>query len=100
MAEEKIRTSPDVCSYVNQNDNKLYIEVSLPGVKKEDIKLQMKDDSFFLEAPRDDVEYVTTQAFCCPMRSGEAHAQYENGLLKIEVPFKNDMKGAVDVRIN
>ncbi|MEJ2101490.1 MAG: Hsp20 family protein [Desulfobacterales bacterium] len=100
MAEEKIRTSPDVCSYMNQDDNKLYIEVSLPGVKKEDIKLQMKDDSFFLAAPRDDIEYVTTQAFCCPMRSQEAQAQYENGLLKIEVPFKDDVEGAVDVRIS
>jgi HSP20 family molecular chaperone IbpA len=100
MAEEKIRTSPDVCSYVNQDNNKLYIEVSLPGVKKENIKLQMKDDSFFLAAPRDDIEYVTTQAFCCPMRSKEARAQYEDGLLKIEVPFKDAVEGAVDVRIN
>jgi HSP20 family molecular chaperone IbpA len=82
MAEEheKIRTSPDVCSYVNRENNRLHLEISLPGVKKENIQLKMKDDSFYLTAPRDDIEFVT--------------------LLKIEVPFKDAMEGAVDVRVN
>jgi HSP20 family molecular chaperone IbpA len=102
MAEEheKIRTSPDVCSYVNRENNRLHLEISLPGVKKEKIQLKMKDDSFYLTAPRDDIEYVTTQAFCCPMNTKQAEAKYENGLLKIEVPFKDAMEGAVDVRVN
>ena len=99
MAEEKIRTSPDVCSYVNQENNRLHLDISLPGVKKENIQLKMRDDSFYLAAPRDDIEYVTTQAFCCPMNSKEAEAKYENGLLKIEVPFKEVMEKAVEVRI-
>jgi HSP20 family protein len=60
----------------------------------------MKDDSFFLAAPRDDIEYVTTQAFCCPMNSKEAEARYDNGLLRIEVPFKEAREAAVIVRIH
>ena len=101
MAEEKekIRTSPDVCSFVNKENNKLHLEISLPGVKKEDIQLKMRADSFYLSAPRDDIEYVTTQAFCCPMNSNQVDAKYENGLLKIEVPFKDVMEDAVDVSI-
>ena len=38
MTEEKIKTSPDVCSYVNKDDNQLHLEIAIPGVKKEDIR--------------------------------------------------------------
>ena len=99
MNEEKIKTSPDVCSYVNKDDNKLYLEIALPGVKKENINLRLKDDSFYLSAPRDDIEYVTAGAFCCPMNINNALAKYEDGLLKIEVPFKDAMEDAVAVPI-
>ena len=100
MAEEKIKVAADVCSYVDPEHSILKLEVSLPGVKKKDIRLTMHDDSFSLVALRDNFDYVTTFAFCCPVKADKTSAFYEDGLLKIDAPFKDPMENAVDVLIN
>jgi HSP20 family molecular chaperone IbpA len=101
IALERVRTSPDICSYVDSEQEKLNIEISLPGVNKADIKLKMHDDSFNLSAPRgEDIEYVTTMAFCCPVKAAKAKSTYKNGLLKIDIPFKDPMDDAVEVTIH
>jgi HSP20 family molecular chaperone IbpA len=99
MAEEKLSVSPDVCSYFDDNDTKLRIEVSLPGVKKEDISVKLNEESLFLSAPRDDIKYVATLAMCCPVVPGKATAEYDNGLLRITAPFKDAMDGAMEIKV-
>jgi HSP20 family molecular chaperone IbpA len=97
---EKKKIAADICSYVDEEHCELKIEMPLPGVEKKDIKLKMLDDSFSITAPREDFDYVRTATFCCPVKASDAVAHYENGLLKIAIPFKGSMEGAVDVLIN
>ncbi len=100
MTENARRVAADLCSYVDEASGKLKMEVSLPGVKKEGISIKLRDDSFSLSAPRDDIEFVSTGTFCCPVKPDAADATYEDGLLRIEIPFKDPMEEAVTLSIH
>ena len=99
MAKDAFKITPDVCSYISEDDRTLNIEVSIPGANRDDIRLRMVDDSFSLQASGNEVSYVTASAFCCPVRASEARADYQDGCLKITVPFKDPFENAVQVPI-
>lgn len=99
MAEEPVKVSPEVCSYVDDEHTILTIEISIPGVEKKNINLRMHEDSMNLRASRGDIEFVSTLSFCCPVNHNKAEATYRNGQLIISAPFKDAMEGAVKVEI-
>ena len=75
------------------------MEFAIPGAPTETIDAKILEDSVHLTAPARDIEYVSALALGWPVKPDKAEATYEHGLLRIEVPFKDPMEGAVKIAI-
>lgn len=92
---------------VKQNKENYKVKIQLPGVKKDDIEVEMDNDFMTITAEiqeekeeRDEAEknaryhtsefrygkYQRTISFDQPIKSEDATAEYKNGVLKITIP--------------
>jgi HSP20 family protein len=94
-----MKVAPDTVAYADAENHKLIVEFAIPGAPTETIDVKILEDSVHLLAPARDIEYVSALALGWPVKPGKAEATYENGLLRIEVPFKDPMEDAVKVVI-
>ena len=94
------KLAAELCSCVDSEKSALHMEFTIPGVSKEDISLKLNDDSFNLRARKNDLEYVSTGSFCCPVEINKTEANYENGLLMINIPLRDPWKDAYNVTIH
>jgi len=99
MVENRIRVAPSTVAYADGESNKLVVEFAIPGAPTDTIDLKLLPDSIHLTAPARDIEYVSALALAWPVKPDKAEAIYENGLLRIQVPFKDPMEDAVKVAI-
>src|SRR5438876_10584110 len=99
MLENRIRVAPNTVAYADEQNHKLVVEFAIPGAPTETIDVKLLPDSVHLTAPAKDIEYVSALALARPVKPDKAEAIYENGLLRIEVPFKDPMEDAVTVAI-
>jgi len=99
MSEYRIKVAPNTVAYADAENHKLVVEFAIPGAPTDTIDVKILEDSIHLTAPARDIEYVSALALGWPVRPLKADATYENGLLRIEVPFKDPMEDAVKVAI-
>lgn len=99
MLEYRIKVAPSTVAYADGENLKLVVEFAIPGAPTDTIDLKILEDSVHLTAPARDIEYVSAMALSWPVKPDKAEATYENGLLRIEVPFKDPMEDAVKVAI-
>ena len=99
MPEYRIKVAPNQVAYADEEKNKLVVEFAIPGAPTDTIDLKLLPDSVHLTAPARDIEYVASLALGLPVKPDKAEATYEHGLLRIEVPFKDPMEGAVKIAI-
>src|ERR1700693_2808444 len=99
MPEDRIRVAPNTVAYADRENHKLVVEFAIPGAPTDTIDVKILADSVHLTAPARDIEYVAALALSWPVKPDKAEATYENGLLRIEVPFKDPMEDAVKVAI-
>ena len=96
-AVDRIRVAPNTVAYVE--NHRIVVEFAIPGAPTETIDVKMLEDSVYLTAPAREIEYAAALALGWPVKPGKAEATYEHGLLRIEVPLKDPMEGAVKVAI-
>jgi len=77
---------------------KLLIE--LPGVEKEDIKLEANEERLFLQAERDSKRYKCSIDFKEAVNPNSAKANYKNGILEVIFELKEKTnKGSFPIRV-
>jgi HSP20 family protein len=96
---EKLTIMPEIIAFADDDHDNYHIEIKLTGAEKGTIKLRMHEDSFFIKAESDNYIYLGSYAVCCEINPNKAKAAYNNGLLKIDVPFKDPMEGALEIKI-
>lgn len=94
-----IKVTPGLTAYADRKKNTLILEFSIPGAPTGTIDIRILEDCIHLTAPARDIEYVSALALCWPVKSEIVNATYENGLLRIEVPFKDPIEDVVKVII-
>ena len=99
MPQNRIRVAPNTIAYADEENLKLVVEFAIPGAPTDTIDLKLLPDSVHLTAPARDIEYVSSLALAWTVKPDKAEAIYENGLLRIVVPFKDPMEDAVKVVI-
>jgi HSP20 family protein len=99
MQVVRMKVAPDTVAYADGEHHKLIVEFAIPGAPTETIDVRLLEDSVHLLAPARDIDYVSALALGWPVKPDKAEAIYENGLLRIEVPFKDPMEDAVKVAI-
>ena len=80
-------------TYMDHDQKNYYIQVELPGVKKEDVDLSVSDQSFCVRGVRENIELLGCYMLAHPADSEKARAKFENGLLNIQIPIKKILQG-------
>ncbi len=88
---------PEVC--VDHDKEKYHIEIELPGVKKEDIDLEVGEDSLCIRAPREDAVYSACYSLAHSVDTGDVSARFDNGLLTVKAAFKHPIKVGVKIPV-
>jgi HSP20 family protein len=98
MAEEfRALISPIVM--IDHDREKYKIQIELPGVKRDDIALEVSESSFCIHAERDDVEITGCYFLAHPVVVEATDAAFDGSMLNVEIPFKVPIKGRrVEIR--
>ena len=91
MAERII--APDLCMFNDENGESLNIQVDLPGVDKKDIDFTFLEDGFYIVAESDEVTFKGAFALPGPVNADEAIGAYSNGMLTVNVPYRQAKAG-------
>ena len=84
---------------IDHDRERYKIQVEMPGVKREDIDLEVSEASFCIRASREDAEMAGCYFLAHPVDINKVDAALDEGFLYISIPFKVPIRGRrVEVR--
>ena len=93
VEEDKRVIAPRIDVTHNENNTGLQISVNLAGAPKESVELEMGKEGLCVKAEADSFTYETCFMLAHRVKSQDAKAKFDSGLLNIEVPFEETMRG-------
>jgi HSP20 family protein len=97
--DEPIENATLPCMCITNDLEKYNAQVELPGVKKEDIELEVMDNGLCIRGKKGENKISGCWMLNHQIAKGSVKANYESGLLDIEMPFKKPLKGGRKVKI-
>ncbi|MFX1287416.1 MAG: Hsp20/alpha crystallin family protein [Promethearchaeota archaeon] len=95
----KLIATPQMCAVESEDGTGFDIEVYLPGVDKDTIKLKMDSEYIYITGETETVKYSGFYSLCCPVEPEKAKTSYKEGLLKINVPYQEIKMHTIDIKI-
>ena len=78
---------------IDHDRERYKIQIELPGVKLEDIDLEVSESSFCIRASRPDAEIAGCYFLAHPVDIEKTDAALDDGLLNISISFKVPIRG-------
>jgi HSP20 family protein len=83
---------PFVDTLIDDKEHALKVVAEMPGIRKEDIKLEVRDNSLVIKAENNDRKYNTAVPLSSPVEADSAKASYNNGILEVKLKLKSPPK--------
>jgi len=92
LVEQSGVRQPLVDNVLDEKENTLTITAEMPGVNKEDIKLNVTDQYVTIHAEKDDKKYHADIPVSVNLEESSAKAAYSNGILELKIRLKEASK--------
>ena len=92
LIEQSGVREPLVDTSVDEKNNQLTITAEMPGVNKEDIKVNISDTYITIQAEKGDKKYHTDVPINLALEDVSAKAPYSNGILELKIKLKQAPK--------
>jgi HSP20 family molecular chaperone IbpA len=84
------KIEPDVYTSFDDTMTSMVVEILLPGVEPDMIKLRVFDECLLVFARSGDTHYSKIMNFIMPVDADRAKALLGNGILRISIPLKGN----------
>ena len=92
LVEQSSTREPLVDTSLDEIENILTITAEMPGVNKEDVKVNVSDQYVSIHAERGDKRYHTDIPVNVQLDGDSAKAKYTNGILELKIKLKEELK--------